>query len=235
MPEPNEATVTITVFEVNDPPAVLLDTVCLNGVTVAEDSGAFTDPGHCVDMVSFGPTDENNQSFDAWVVSSNHPELFAKKPSITAVDGTFGRLAFTPAANANGTATVTVKGRDGAGTSDGGDDLSDPVKFKITITAVDDPTAVPTARRRRTNRRRSRPLEQPSAEPTDAGPSITATLAPSEGARPPLPARPRSNRRHRQRRAVGADPARDSAGRARARVRRSALRPEVARRSGELT
>lgn len=176
----NSATVTITVFEVNDPPAVLLDTVCLNGVSVAEDSGAFTDPGHCVDMVSFGPTDENNQSFDAWVVSSNHPELFAKKPSIAEVDGTFGRLGFTPAANANGTATVTVRGRDGGGTSDGGDDLSDPMKFKITITAVDDPTAVATAEP--TDEPTPEPtVEQPPAEPTDAGPSIAATLAPTDG------------------------------------------------------
>lgn len=168
----NSATVTITVYELNDPPGIVLDDVCSSGVTVAEDSGPFADPGHCVEMVSFGPVDENNQSFDAWLVSSTHPELFAAKPKITQVDGTFGRLTFTPAANANGTSTVTVRGRDSGGTSDGGDDTSDGLKFKVTITAVDDPatpgpvTAAPTL--------------EPTPETTTTEPSVdVATVAPA--------------------------------------------------------
>ena len=92
-------------------------------------------------MVNFGPADESTQEFDEWVVSSTHPELFSAKPKILPVDGVFGQLAFTPADNANGTSTVTIRGRDGASASDGGDDLSDPIKFKITITVVDDPAS----------------------------------------------------------------------------------------------
>lgn len=176
----HSATVTITVKKLNDPPAILLDTVCQNGVTVAEDSGPFADPGHCVEMVSFGPQDENNQSFDAWVVSTTHPELFAKKPTVTQVDGPFGRLSFTPAANANGTATVSVRGRDSGGTADGGVDTSEPEKFTIKITAVDDPTAVPTAA----------PTEAATPEPTAVAASVeptasaAATVVPLESATP---------------------------------------------------
>ncbi|HUG29669.1 MAG TPA: Ig-like domain-containing protein [Candidatus Limnocylindria bacterium] len=139
----NDATVTITVSSVNDPPTVVLDSVCWGDVIVAEDSGAFADPGHCVEMSDFGPLDDAGLSFDEWVVSSTNPGLFSSEASITAVDGTFGRLHFTPATNANGTATVTVRGRDGGGTADGGADLSDPVQFNITVTPVNDaPTAV---------------------------------------------------------------------------------------------
>lgn len=168
----NSATVTITVFELNDPPGIVLDDQCANGVTVTEDSGPFADSGHCVEMVSFGPVDENNQSFDAWVVSSTHPELFSAKPKISQVDGPFGRLTFTPAANANGASTVTVRGRDSGGTADGGDDTSDGLKFKITITAVEDP-ATP-----------GPPTEEPTIEPTPeetaAEPSAAiVTLAPA--------------------------------------------------------
>ena len=162
VPEPNVATVTITVFEVNDPPAILLDTQCLDGVTVDEDSGPFTESGHCVKMVNFGPADESTQEFDEWVVSSTHPELFSAKPKMLPVDGVFGQLAFTPADDANGASTVTIRGRDGASASDGGDDLSDPVKFKITITAVDDPTT-----------------PAPTAEAPSSAPTPDATVPPS--------------------------------------------------------
>ena len=83
----NSATVTITVFELNDPPSILLESPCSSGITVAEDSGAYDSATHCVEMLDFGPLDENNQSFDAWLVSSTHPELFAAKPKVTQVDG----------------------------------------------------------------------------------------------------------------------------------------------------
>lgn len=180
VPEPNEATVTITVFEINDPPAIELNSLCANGVTVDEDSGPFTDSSHCVEMLNFGPSDESSQGLEEWVVTSTKPELFASKPKISPVDDLFGRLAFTPAANAHGTSTVTVMGRDGASASDGGDDLSDPLKFKITITAVDDPTAEPTIEPPTDEPTSAATAEPSSPEPTDPGPSTAATLAPSE-------------------------------------------------------
>jgi hypothetical protein len=135
----NDATVTITVRSANDPPTIRLDDVCVDDITVAEDSDAFDDPGRCVEMVDFGPIDENNQNFKAWLVSTNKPELFAAGPSIEPVDGRFGRLSFTPAPNANGRARVTVRGRDTGGKANGGANTSEPVRFDIVITPTNDP------------------------------------------------------------------------------------------------
>ena len=138
----NTATVTITVRSVNDPPIVVLDATCVLGVTVAEDSDAFVDPARCVEMQAFGPPDENNQSFVEWLVATNSPELFSSGPTVTPVFGQLGALSFKPARNANGTATVRVRGRDSGGTENGGDDTSEPARFEITITPVNDrPTA----------------------------------------------------------------------------------------------
>ena len=136
------ATVTITVTPVNDAPTAVLAGTCDGGVSVAEDSGPFTDPGHCTELSEVGPADEANQSLVSWVVSTNRPELFSSGPSISVDDGSFGRLAFTPAPNAHGSATVTVRGRDSGGTANGGVDLSPALAFNVTITSVNDaPTA----------------------------------------------------------------------------------------------
>lgn len=136
------ATVTITVSSVNDPPVAGLGGACDGGVTVAEDSGAF-DNGPCVTVESFGPN-EGGQGLAGWTVSTNHPELFSAGPSITVSGGANGRLAFTPAPNAHGSALVTVRARDNGGTARGGVDLSAPVTFAIIVTSVNDaPTAAP--------------------------------------------------------------------------------------------
>ena len=49
-----------------------------------------------------------------------------------------GTLTYTPAANANGVATVTVRLKDDGGTANGGVDTSGPQTFTITVTAVND-------------------------------------------------------------------------------------------------
>ncbi len=135
----NSATVTLSVEPVNDPPIVTLDATCVLDVTVAEDSGAFVDPARCVEMTFFGPVNENNQAFSEWLSSTNNPDLFADGPTITPVFGQLGALSFTPAPNANGTATVRVRGRDSGGTANGGDDTSARVLFDIIITPANDP------------------------------------------------------------------------------------------------
>ena len=170
--------VNIVVRKVNDPPSVVKEAPCSGGIVVAEDSGPYDDAPHCVQMLDFGPPDENNQNFSAWLVSSTHPELFEKKPSVERVDGLFGRLRFTPAKDANGTSTVSIRGRDTGGTENGGDNTSNAVKVKITITAVADPVTPgpPT----------EAPTDVPTAEPTAA----VGTEAPSAGATPAPPALP---------------------------------------------
>ena len=138
-----QATVTITVRPVNDPPTAIVAGSCADGVTVAQDSGPYNDPSHCVENHGWGPIDENTQLVDEWVVSNDAHELFAEQPAIDVVEITYGALHFEPAPGAHGTATVTVRSRDTGGTANGGVDLSDPLTFKIVITASDAPTEPP--------------------------------------------------------------------------------------------
>src|SRR5262249_12272314 len=51
---------------------------------------------------------------------------------------TDGTLTFTPAPNANGTATVSVRAHDDGGTANGGVDTSAAQSFAISVTAVND-------------------------------------------------------------------------------------------------
>ena len=60
--------------------------------------------------------------------------LFSSQPSIDAS----GALTYTPAANANGSATVTVVLSDDGGTANGGVDTAPSQTFTITITPVND-------------------------------------------------------------------------------------------------
>jgi hypothetical protein len=69
-----------------------------------------------------------------FIVSNSNNTLFAVQPAIAA-DGT---LTYTPAANANGSATVTVQLHDNGGTAGGGVDTSVAQSFSITVAAVND-------------------------------------------------------------------------------------------------
>src|SRR5207344_2829313 len=81
-----------------------------------------------------GPADEAGQGL-IFLVSTNNDSLFSALPAINATTGT---LTYTPAANANGSATVTVRLKDDGGTANGGVDTSGPQTFTITVTAVND-------------------------------------------------------------------------------------------------
>jgi hypothetical protein len=121
-------TFTITVDPVNDAPSFTSG----GNVTVLEDSGAYS--ASWATGISAGPTNESGQSVAFNIVSNSNAPLFAVAPSI-APDGT---LSFTPAANAFGTATITVNLQDNGGTANGGADTSANVSFTITIDAVND-------------------------------------------------------------------------------------------------
>jgi hypothetical protein len=120
-------TFTITVVAVNDAPSFTSG----GNVAVLEDSGAYSAPW--ATNVSAGPPDESGQSVN-FSTSNNNPALFAVAPSVSPS----GVLSFTPAPNANGTATVTVTLFDNGGTANGGSDTSAPQTFTITVTAVND-------------------------------------------------------------------------------------------------
>ena len=83
--------------------------------------------------ISSGGSNEPVQAVDFAVMNDNS-SLFRIQPAIAA-DGT---LTYTPADNANGFATVTVRIHDNGGTANGGRDTSDPQTFTITVTARND-------------------------------------------------------------------------------------------------
>ena len=122
-------TFTITVLPVNDAPSFTKG----SDQTVNEDAGAQTVTGWAT-AISAGPANESSQTV-TFVVNSNNSALFSAGP---AVDST-GTLTYTPAANANGSATVTIHAQDNGGTANSGVDVSPTQTFVITVTAVNDP------------------------------------------------------------------------------------------------
>ncbi len=131
----NTNTVGIIVSSVNDAPTFVKGT----DPTVLEDAGAQTLAGWVSNVVK-GPANESSQGLTFTVSVTSGGALFSVLPSIDAS----GNLTFTPAANANGTATVSVTLRDSGGTANGGVDSSTQT-FTIIITSVNDaPTGIPT-------------------------------------------------------------------------------------------
>lgn len=102
------------------------------GTTVPEDSGPSSVPGLVVN-ISPGPASEASQVVD-FIVTNNNNTLFSSQPVIAAN----GTLDYTPAPNANGTATVSIAAHDNGGTANGGSDTSPTQTFVITVTAVND-------------------------------------------------------------------------------------------------
>ncbi|MBV8516271.1 MAG: tandem-95 repeat protein [Acidobacteria bacterium] len=125
----DDANATITIAPVNDPPSFLAGPT----VTVLEDSGPKTVVSWAT-SISPGPADESAQSVTFTVTNDNNA-LFAVQPAV-APNGT---LTFTPAANAYGSATITIVAHDNGGTANGGNDTSAPQTSTITVTAVNDP------------------------------------------------------------------------------------------------
>jgi autotransporter-associated beta strand protein/VCBS repeat-containing protein len=123
-----DATVAVTVVAVNDAPSFYIAA----DPTVQEDSGVRTIGGFATD-ISRGPTNELSQTV-AFVVTNDHPALFAVQPRISAT----GALTFTPAANAHGVAVVSVRMTDSGGTASGGQDATDTQSFALTIIPVND-------------------------------------------------------------------------------------------------
>jgi lysophospholipase L1-like esterase len=77
---------------------------------------------------------ENNSIVDFFVSNDNNA-LFSVQPSLNPV----GTLTYTVASNAYGTALVSVRLSDNRGTTNGGQDLSKPQSFQITVLPVNDP------------------------------------------------------------------------------------------------
>ncbi|HEV8448318.1 MAG TPA: Ig-like domain-containing protein [Gemmatimonadaceae bacterium] len=121
-------TFTITITPINHAPSF---TKGANQV-VLEDAGAQSVNGWATG-ISAGPPNESAQALD-FVVTNDNNALFSSQP---AVDAT-GKLTYAPAANANGSATVTIKLHDNGGTVNGGVDTSPVQTFTIAVTPVND-------------------------------------------------------------------------------------------------
>jgi hypothetical protein len=113
-------------------PNSLQITFDVEGVTVAEDAGPQTVASWTTN-ISQGPANESGQTLEFLVTNTNNA-LFAVQPAIAAN----GTLTFTPAADAHGAATVTVRLKDNGGTANGGVDTSAAQTFTITVTPVND-------------------------------------------------------------------------------------------------
>src|SRR6185436_8086235 len=118
---------TITVNAVNDPPSF---TVGPNQ-TVNEDAGPQT-VNPWATAISPGPPDESGQTVTFNITGNTNPALFSAGPAVSPT----GVLTYTPAADAFGTATITLVLVDNGG---GGTDTSAPQMFTITVNAVNDP------------------------------------------------------------------------------------------------
>ncbi len=119
-------TFTVSVTAVNDAPSF---TIAGSPITVNEDSGAFTGTG----ATSITDGDPEVTQALSFTVTNDNNGLFAVQPSI---DST-GQLIFTPAANANGTAVLTVTLTDDA-TAGGAAITTSAQTLTISVTAVND-------------------------------------------------------------------------------------------------
>src|SRR5262249_22922700 len=119
----------INVTTVNNPPSFTKGA----DQTVLEDAGAQTVTNWATNISPGGP-DESAQAVN-FVVGNNNNGLFATQPAISP-DGT---LTYTPAANANGSATVTVQLHDNGGTENGGGGTRGPAAIPAIHAAVNTP------------------------------------------------------------------------------------------------
>jgi hypothetical protein len=120
--------VNVAMGQVNDAPGFTAGP----NQTVAEDSGAHSVPGWATG-ISAGPADESGQAL-TFQVSNTNTQLFSAQPEITPN----GKLTYTPADNASGSADVSVRLMDSGGIANGGADESAEQTFTINVTAVND-------------------------------------------------------------------------------------------------
>jgi len=102
--------------------------------TVNEDSGAAS-IANWATSISPGPDNESSQTVSFQVTSNDNPSLFSAAPAVSSS----GTLTFTPGANRNGVANLTVVAKDNGGTANGGSDTSPGQTLTITVNPVNDP------------------------------------------------------------------------------------------------
>ena len=125
-------TAAITVLSVNDVPSFTKG----GDQVVAEDAGAQTVAGWAT-ALSRGPANESGQTLAFAITGNSNAGLFSAGPTVSPT----GTLTFTPAANANGTATISLVIADNGGTANGGIDTSAAQSFVVSVSSVNDAPA----------------------------------------------------------------------------------------------
>jgi len=123
-----EDTFAVTVNPVNDAQSFTEG----SDEAVLEDAGSRSVPNWATAIRS-GPGNESSQGV-SFLVTNDNNALFSLQPAISAT----GTLSYAPAANAHGSATVTVQLEDDGGLSNGGVDTSASATFVITVSSVND-------------------------------------------------------------------------------------------------
>jgi uncharacterized repeat protein (TIGR01451 family) len=127
-----QATFPVSITNINDAP------VFTAGAAVVSDEDVDTLLAGWATAIDAGPF-EAAQALAFEVVGNTNPALFESGPAIAAN----GTLSYSPAENASGPATITLRLRDDGGIANGGEDTSATQQFSITIEAVnDDPVVV---------------------------------------------------------------------------------------------
>jgi len=121
-------TFTVTIEPINDAPSFSAGA----NQSILEDAGAKSVNGWAT-MISPGPPNESSQDV-TFFIDVDKPALFAVQPAVTAS----GELTYTPAANANGVATVKVHVHDDGGTASGGIEESIEQTVTVNIGSVND-------------------------------------------------------------------------------------------------
>ncbi|QQV02104.1 MULTISPECIES: Ig-like domain-containing protein [Chryseobacterium] len=121
----NPTSITVTVTPVNDAPSFTkgADQTHTQNVSAV----VYTIPGWATN-ISRGPANESVQNI-SFIVTNNNNALFSVQPSVNAA----GQLQYTVAANAAGTAVVSVRIQDDGGVANGGVDTSPVQTFSITV------------------------------------------------------------------------------------------------------
>ena len=147
----------LTVNFVDDPPTFTKGP----DQTVIEDAGPQTVTNWATNL-SPGPPNESSQTMSFMIQGNNNPSLFASGPAISPE----GTLSFTPAANANGTATISFVLRDSGGAQQIGFDT-----VNITVTPVNDPPSFTKGPDKTVNEDSGSQFFAPWATGLSAGPS----------------------------------------------------------------
>jgi len=126
----------IEVNQVNDAPTFSRGTV----PNITEDAGPITINNWATNILVGPTTAQANESGQTptFIFETSNPSLFASGPQIVNLSGNSAALTFTPADDANGIATVTVRLQDDGGTANGGIDTSATQTFTINVLSRND-------------------------------------------------------------------------------------------------